>query len=250
MCSAGGVYFGKIKRGQLWSERGSINAWSGTSACTGRKLVDKIIFFGLLTGGQFFWYAVTMKQWFVLLGGCVLLGACAGMGTEGAPHYRVTTDRETPYYLGTDAEEVEDTCPGNDILKQYSCSRKQEDGYSCFDVYLAQGSPINNQRYTLLQERIERQAVSPQPQCPIMEPTCEAFLQALNYNLEFSWYLVNFPTSSFPQCRETYDCKSIDCYLPPDPASGVKESTLVSCVYKRNQLFFVGSEVTCTHTQR
>ncbi len=181
---------------------------------------------------------------------CLLAGGCAGVSAGSTARYRVTTERETPYYLGTDAEKVEDTCPGHDILKQYACSRKQEDGFSCFDVYLAQGSPVTTQRYSLLQERIERQPVSPQPQCPAMEPTCEAFLQALNYNLEFSWYLVNFPTSSFPQCRETYDCKRIDCYLPPNPASGVKDSTLVSCVYKRNQLFFVGSEVTCRHVAR
>ena len=132
----------------------------------------------------------------------------------------------TAYYLGTDAEKVEDTCPGNNILTQYNCTRKQENGYTCFDVYMAQGRPLNTQEYTLLQERVEKQAVTPQPQCPAMEPTCDAFLKALNYNLEFSWYLVNFPTSSFPQCRETYDCKRIDCYLPP--AEGEKEATLVS----------------------
>ena len=191
-----------------------------------------------------------MKQVMSLCICIFLLGACAGTGPGAAPRYRMVTERETPYYLGTDADKVEDTCPGNDILKQYSCPRKQTDGFTCFDVYLAQGSPVNNQRYTLLQERIERQAVSPQPQCPVMEPTCEAFLQALNYNLEFSWYLVNFPTSSFPQCRETYDCKRIDCYLPPQPQNGINESTLVSCVYKRNQLFFVGSEIGCRQIQR
>lgn len=182
---------------------------------------------------------------------CLFLGACAGAELAPAlPRYRVVTDRETPYYLTTDADAVEDTCPGNDILKQYSCPRKIDEDFSCFDVYLAQGSPVNSQRYTLLQERVERQAVTPQPQCPAMEATCEAFLQALNYNLEFSWYLVNFPTSSFPQCKETYDCKRIDCYLPPEPENGIKESTLVSCVYKRNQLFFVGSELTCSRQER
>lgn len=182
---------------------------------------------------------------------CVLLAGCAGGNTSLlSARYRVVSERETPYYLTTDAEEVEDTCPGNDILKRYTCPRKIEEDFTCFDVYLAQGSPVNSQRYSLLQERVERQAVSPQPQCPAMEPTCEAFLQALNYNLEFSWYLVNFPTSSFPQCQETYDCKRIDCYLPPDPQNGVKESTLVSCVYKRNQLFFVGSELTCRRQAR
>ncbi len=217
--------------------------------CVGQEQA-KIISFKLLTGGCFFWYAVKMKIYAVMLCSCLVLCGCAAVTSSGAPRYRVSTEREPPYYLGTNAEEVEDTCPGNDILKQYNCSRKQDDGFACFDVYLAQGSPVNNQRYSLLQERVERQSVSPQPQCPAMEPTCEAFLQALNYNLEFSWYLVNFPTSSFPQCRETYDCKRIDCYLPPDPSKGIKESTLVSCVYKRNQLFFVGSEITCRQTPR
>ena len=191
-----------------------------------------------------------MKR-FSILFVCLLLAACAETGLKpAAVRWRVVSERETPYYLTTDADKVEDTCPGNDILKQYDCPRKIEEDFTCFDVYLAQGSPVNKQRYNLLQERIERQAVSPQPQCPAMEATCDAFLQALNYNLEFSWYLVNFPTSSFPQCRETYDCKRIDCYLPPKPEQGIKESTLVSCVYKRNQLFFVGSEVSCLLEER
>ena len=205
-----------------------------------------------LTRLRAFCYAVKMKRVASFILVWLFSFGCAGGGIGGAkaPRYRVSTDREPAYYLGTDAEAVEDSCPGNDILKQYNCTRGQEDGYECFDVYLAQGSPVNNQRYTLLQERVERQSVSPQPQCPAMEASCEAFLQALNYNLEFSWYLVNFPTSSFPQCRETYDCKRIDCYLPPDLQNGIKDSTLVSCVYKRNQLFFVGSEVVCRKTPR
>ena len=198
-----------------------------------------------------FCYAVNMK-----LLGIVLFALAAASCAEGSvsaektQRYRVSTERETAYYLGTDAQEVEDTCPENNIMTQYRCTRKQADGYTCFDVYMAQGSPANTQRYSLLQERIERQSVTPQPQCPAMEPTCDAFLQALNYNLEFSWYLVNFPTSSFPQCQETYDCKRIDCYLPPDSQKGEKDSTLVSCVFKRNQVFFVGAQITCRQTPR
>lgn len=191
-----------------------------------------------------------MKRLFCLCG-CLFLFACASDASrDGEVRYRVSTEREKPYYLTTDAEKVEDTCPGHDILKQYTCTKDRSDGFSCFDVYMAQGSPVNEQRYTLLSQTVEKQPVSAQPRCPVMEPTCASFLQALNYNLEFSWYLVNFPSSSFPQCRETYDCKRIDCYLPPDPALENKDATLVSCVYKRNQIFFVGSEVTCRQTAR
>lgn len=171
-----------------------------------------------------------------------LLAACAS-GPQ-APRTRVTTLREKPYYLSADAQQVQDTCPAQDIFKQYSCSKDQPNGYTCFDVYMVQGSPVNEQRYTLVHQSIEAKNVSPQPQCPQdMEPDCHAFLQALDYNLEFSWYLANFPSSAFPQCSETYDCKRIDCYLPAQQENA--PSTLVSCVYKRNQRFFVGSEVTC-----
>ena len=79
-----------------------------------------------------------------------------------------------------------------------------------------------------------------------MQPNCASFLKALKDNLEFSWYLVNFPSSSFEQCRETYDCKRIDCYIPQKTGENeMPQATLVSCVFKRNQLFFVGSEITC-----
>ena len=158
----------------------------------------------------------------------------------------VNTVREKPYYLGTDAAEMKDTCPGGDILKQYTCSDKDVNAMSCFDVYMVQGSLVNEQQYTLLQERVEQLAVSPEPACPTMaKADCASFLRALNYNLEFSWYLVAFPSSSFEQCRETYDCKRIDCLVPPDATKGETKSTLVSCVYKRNQLFFVGSDIVC-----
>lgn len=184
--------------------------------------------------------------------GVFLLGACAGFHTDGqAPRYRVSTEREPSYYLGTDAEKVQDTCPGNDILTQYNCSKKQENGFVCFDVYMAQGSPAPQERYTLLSQKVEKQSVSPEPQCPAgMKPDCVSFLKEMKYNLEFSWYLANFPSSSFEQCRETYDCKRIDCFLPPNPTEENAQATLVSCVYKRNQVFFVGSDVTCRQTPR
>ncbi len=190
-----------------------------------------------------------MKQIF-LFSLCFLCACISPVNKDGSARYRVSTEREKPYYLSSNAEKVLDTCPGHDILKQYSCSKDQLNGFTCFDVYMVQGSPVNEQRYTLLQERIEKQSVSPEPVCPKMEPTCESFLKAMNYNLEFSWYLVNFPSSSFEQCRETYDCKRIDCYLPPDSTIGEKNATLVSCVYKRNQVFFVGADVTCRQNPR
>ena len=165
------------------------------------------------------------------------------------PKYQVQTQREKPYYLSSDPQKVEDTCPGNDILKQYNCTDKDDNNLECFDVYMVQGSPVPEQRYTLLQENIENQRVTAEPVCPSEVTNCESFLKALNYNLEFSWYVANFPSSSFPQCRETYDCKRIDCYRvvasQPQPSS-----TLISCVYKKNQLFFVGSTVTCQKTLR
>lgn len=193
-----------------------------------------------------------MKNAFLCL--LLLTAACASAPQgAGRAEYKIQTIRQTPYYLSADAAKVQDTCPKQDILRQYSCGKDQADGFECFDVYMAQGSPVNDQRYTLLSQTVQNRTVSPQPPCPAaMEPDCEAFLRALNYNLEFSWYLVNFPTSSFEQCRETYDCKRIDCYIPASSGAGqnTEQSTLVSCVYKRNQVFFVGSQVTCRRAAR
>ena len=132
------------------------------------------------------------------------------------------------------------------ILKQYNCSKEDVNGLECFDVYMVQGSPVNEQKYTLLEQTVEKKPVTAEPACPVMsQPDCASFVKALNYNLEFSWYLVDFPSSSFEQCRETYDCKQITCLVPPNTAAGETDSTLISCVYKRNQLFFVGSDITC-----
>ncbi len=190
-----------------------------------------------------------MKKILYLISIVVLAAGCAtDIGQES---YRVHTEREKPYYLGSNAEEVTDTCPGGDILKQYSCTKDDADGLECFDVYMVQGSPVNEQKYTLLQQTVEKKPVTPEPACPKLEQAdCASFLKALNYNLEFSWYLVNFPSSSFEECRETYDCKRVDCFVPPDTAAGETDSTLISCVYKRNQLFFVGSAITCQHKAR
>ena len=187
-----------------------------------------------------------MKGLVLLLCSITLLGACA---TDKAL-YKMQTIRQMPYYLTTQATQVQDTCPGQDILKQYICPHDQLNGLTCFDVYMVQGSPAPEQRYSLLQEKVENQPVSAQPVCPDMQPTCESFLKALKYNLEFSWYLVNFPSSSFKECRETYDCKRIDCYIPQNTQADALQSTLVSCVFKRNQLFFVGSQVTCQRTMQ
>ena len=178
-----------------------------------------------------------MKKLFLLICGLMLTGCAVDS---------VTTVREKPYYLGTNAEEMSDTCPGGDILKQYNCTAQDSDGLECLDVYMVQGSPVNEQKYTLLQENIEQQPVSPEPACPALKtPDCAGFLAALNYNLEFSWYVVNFPSSSFEQCKETYDCMRIVCFIPPDTNAPESNSTSISCVYKRNQLFFVGSDITC-----
>ena len=173
----------------------------------------------------------------------VLLCGCAGININSAE--RIKTLREKPYYLSTEPEKVEDTCPGHDIIKQYSC-RPSDEGTACFDVYMVEGRPVNEESYTLLQQNITEQETAYQAACPIGVTDCDSFLKALNYNLEFSWYLVNFPTSSFEQCGETYDCKRIDCSVVTNQnASGQTSVSLISCVYKKNQLFFVGSQITC-----
>ena len=177
----------------------------------------------------------------VLIG---FLGACTSPSLHNVVvKYQVDTQRQKPYYLATNPEQVEDTCPGNDILKQYNCTEQDADGQECFDVYMVQGSPTPQERYTLLKETIEQQNVTAEPACPAQVSDCKSFLKALDYNLEFSWYVANFPSSSFEQCRETYDCKRVDCYRP-DGSSNQPGATLISCVYKKNQLFFVGSEIT------
>lgn len=193
---------------------------------------------------------ISMKK-MVLACLCLLCGCSGFLVQKETLQSRVQTQRQEPYYLTTDPEKVEDTCPRHDILKQYNCSAEDRSGATCFDVYMVQGRPVREENYTLLQEEIVQQQMPSQPACPAEVTDCASFLKALDYNLEFSWYLVNFPTSSFEQCRETYDCKRIDCSLATETTTEqTNESTLISCVYKKNQLFFVGSEITCQKQAR
>ena len=181
-----------------------------------------------------------------------LIGAAAGgwaaeTKTEGNPSGKPKTVRQEAQYLTTDPDAVEDTCPGHDILKRFTCTKDQPDGYKCFDVSIVQGDPIPSQRYDLLDEELTPENVSPDPQCLFTDRTCEAFLKNLNYNLDFSWFITNFPSSSFPQCAETYSCTRIACFFPPDKEKGETSAQKLSCVYKKNQLYFVGANITCQY---
>lgn len=161
--------------------------------------------------------------------------------------YKPQTVRQTPQYLTTDPALVEDTCPGHDILKRFTCTKSQAPGYSCYDVYMVQGDPIAAERYTLLDQTITIENSSAEPLCTFEgEMTCDNFLAALNYNLDFSWFISNFPSSSFPQCGETYSCTRIACLRPLAPAEdGSNRSEKLSCVFKKNQIFFLGAELSC-----
>ena len=180
------------------------------------------------------------------------LGACTSSSVQGEKvKYRLQTERQEPYYLSTVPEKVEDTCPGHDIIKQYNCSAKDKGNSTCFDVYMVQGRPVNEESYTLLKQEITEENLPSQATCPDQVTDCDSFLKALNYNLEFSWYLVNFPSSSFTQCRETYDCKRIDCSrVTAENIAEKSGAQLISCVYKKNQIFFVGSQITCQKQTR
>ncbi len=163
-----------------------------------------------------------------------------------ATFYKPTTLRQPAQYLTTDASSVEDTCPGQDIFTPFTCTKQTPSGYTCFDVYQVQGDPIAKERYTLLNQTLTTQPTSPEPRCPFTTLTCAHFLEALAYNLDFSWFITNFPSSSFPACAETYSCTRIAC-LFPDPASTPQNpvSQKLSCVFKKNQTFFLGANVTC-----
>ena len=173
----------------------------------------------------------------------LLAGTLSGTETD----YKPQTLRQTPQYLSTDPALVEDTCPGHNILQRFTCTKKQTPGYSCFDVYMVQGDPIDAERYTLLDQTITIEKSSAEPLCTFEgEMTCENFLQALNYNLDFSWFISNFPSSSFPQCGETYSCTRIACLKPlAAAADGSARSQKISCVFKKNQIFFLGTEISC-----
>ena len=141
---------------------------------------------------------------------------------------------------------MEDTCPGQDIFTQFTCTKDQAPGFSCFDVYQMQGDPIDKDRYTLLDQTLTTEQTTAEPLCTFKELTCENFLKTLKYNLDFSWFITNFPSSSFPQCNETYSCTRIACLVPAkDSTPQNPVSQKLSCVFKKNQTFFLGANVTC-----
>lgn len=178
-----------------------------------------------------------MKRFLLILGAL----CCAG-----AAMYKPVTQRQNAQYLSTQAGAVQDTCPGNDIFNPFTCTKEQAPGYTCFDVYRVQGDPMDKDRYTLLDQTITTEQTSPEPLCTFKELTCEIFLKALNYNLDFSWFISNFPSSSFPQCGETYSCTRIACLLPaPGSTAQNPLSQKLSCVFKKNQTFFLGAQITC-----
>ena len=176
---------------------------------------------------------------------CLLAQA---LSAEQNAQGKVKTQRGASQYLSVDPLEVTDSCPGGNIMQPFTCTKDQPDGFSCFDVSIVQGDPIPTERYELLDETLQPEDVSAEPQCLNEEPTCDSFLKYLNYNLDFSWFIANFPSSSFPECGKTYTCTRIVCYFPPDKDAGQTASQKLSCVYKKHQRFFVGSEVTCTRT--
>ena len=164
---------------------------------------------------------------------------------------KVISLRAPAQYLSVRAEQVQDTCPGEDIRRPFSCSKKQTNGFSCFDVYEVEGDPPPSQRYTLLDENISTQTNTAEPTCNFDgELTCENFLASLKYNLDFSWFITNFPSSSFAQCQQTYTCTRIACWRPlASAASGEIQSTKLMCVYKKEQTFFLGTQITCQNTK-
>ena len=160
--------------------------------------------------------------------------------------YKPVTQRAPAQYLSTESSAVEDTCPGNDIFNQFFCTKEQAPGFTCYDVYRVQGDPLDAERYTLLDQTLTEENSSAEPLCTFDTLTCDAFLKALNYNLDFSWFIANFPSSSFPQCGLTYSCTRIACLKPLPPAQdGSPRSQKLSCVFKKNQVFFLGTQITC-----
>ena len=171
-----------------------------------------------------------------------LLAVCS----LAAVSYKPVTIRQNPQYLSAQASAVEDTCPGNDIFHPFTCTKEQAPGYTCFDVQRLEGDPIGTERYTLLDEILTTENVSAEPLCTFDTLTCDQFLKTLNYNLDFSWFIANFPSSSFPQCKETYSCTRIACLVPTKQSTPQNPvSTKLSCVFRKNQTFFVGAEITC-----
>lgn len=175
----------------------------------------------------------------------LLLSMCA-YGAEQKP-YKPRTVRAQAQYLTTDALKVTDTCPGGDIINPFSCTKDQPAGYTCFDVYRVQGDPMDKDRYTLLDETLSTEDTTAEPKCNFTgDLTCDNFLQSLKYNLDFSWFITNFPSSAFPQCAQTYTCTRIACWQTlQDTSYGAPQAKKLSCVYKKNQIYFLGSQITC-----
>ncbi len=160
--------------------------------------------------------------------------------------YKPVTQRAQAQYLSTDTSAVEDTCPGNDIINQFTCTKEQAPGFTCYDVYRVQGDPIDSERYTLLNQTLTEENSSAEPLCSFEEMNCDTFLKTLNYNLDFSWFIDNFPSSSFPECGLTYSCTRIACLRPLPPGTdNSPRSQKLSCVFKKNQIFFLGAQITC-----
>jgi len=161
--------------------------------------------------------------------------------------YKPLTLREPPLYLSTDENQVEDTCPQHDIFSQFFCTKETPEGFSCFDVYRVEGDPVDKDRYTLLDETLAVLNTTAEPACNFEgELTCHNFLASLNYNLDFSWFITNFPSSSFPQCNQTYTCTRIACWQPiTEGGNEDVQSKKLLCVFKKNQIYFLGNQITC-----
>ena len=184
-----------------------------------------------------------MKHFGLIFCLCVALHA---FGATSKPH-KPSTLRAPAQYLTTDALKVTDTCPGADIINPFTCTKEQAPGFTCFDVYRVEGDPIDKERYTLLDQAITTEDTTAEPKCNFTEElTCDNFLQALKYNLDFSWFITNFPSSSFPECGKTYTCTRIACWKTlQDTSYGEPQAQKLSCVFKKNQIYFLGTQITC-----
>ncbi len=181
-----------------------------------------------------------------LLWELILLCAVVSYGGETKP-YKPHTVRAQAQYLTTDALKVTDTCPRADVINPFTCTKDQAPGFTCFDVYRVEGDPMDKDRYTLLDQAISTEDTTAEPKCNFTgELTCENFLQALKYNLDFSWFITNFPSSSFPECGKTYTCTRIACWQTMEDTSyGAPQAKKLACVFKKNQIYFLGSQITC-----
>lgn len=184
-----------------------------------------------------------MKRLFLLL---CLFTALNVLGANKKP-YKPFTQRTQAQYLTTDAIKVTDTCPGADIVNPFTCTKEQPPGFTCFDVYRVEGDPIDKDRYTLLDQTVTTEDTTAEPKCTFTgELTCDNFLQTLKYNLDFSWFITNFPSSSFPECGKTYTCTRIACWQAlQDTTYNEPQAKKLACVFKKNQIYFLGSQITC-----